>query len=301
MNIPDSNLEQWKQFEIPGKVALCKDADGFIKINVTTSQSSAEVYLQGAHVTFFQKKGEDPMLFMSSSGHIIRGKMLHGGIPICFPWFANREGEKLSHGFARLHPWDLIKTTMNEQEEVELVFQFPIAFLKAAGWLPVEVFYHVTIGEKLKLELKVHNTTQELFSYEECFHSYFLVSDINEATIHGLKGLHYLDKTEDLISKLENLDEIPIAGEMNRIYLDSTAPIKIHDRSKKRAIRIEKNNSYSSVVWNPWSEQAKTISEFAPDDYKQMLCVESGNVRERAKKLYPGDSSSLEVTLSTNK
>ncbi|MFZ4115917.1 MAG: D-hexose-6-phosphate mutarotase [Chthoniobacterales bacterium] len=298
MTHSNTDLDQWKHFEIPGKVAFSKDSDGLVKINIATPQSSAEVYLQGAHVTAFQQHGEDPMLFMSASGRMSRGTMLHGGIPICFPWFGNRPGEKLSHGFARLYPWDLITATVNAQEEVELLFQLPQTLLKESGWLPVETFYRVTIGEKLTLELNVNNTTQELFSYEECLHAYFLVGDIGETTIHGLKDLHYLDKTEDLISKLEHEDEIPITQETNRIYLNSTAPIEIHDRAQKRTIRIEKNFSHSTVVWNPWSEKAKTLPDFAPDDFKQMLCVESGNVGEFAKELPPGKVSVLQVQLS---
>ncbi|MCF7729756.1 MAG: D-hexose-6-phosphate mutarotase [Chthoniobacterales bacterium] len=298
-----SFLDHWKKFEIPGTVIFSQDDDGFNKINVTTASSAAEIYLQGAHVTSFQKKGEDPMLFMSSSGRIARGKMLHGGIPLCFPWFGNRQGETLSHGIARLHPWDLKLCGVTAQGSVILEFQLPQKFMKDAGWMPVNVNYRVIVGEKLSLQFNVTNppTSKDSFFYEECFHSYFLVENIDKITIHGLKDLHYLDKTENLVSKLELSDAIPITQETNRIYLNSTEPIEIHDSLKKRTIRIEKYSSHSTIVWNPWMKNAKLIPDFDPEDYKKMLCVESGNVGAYSRELSPGATACLSLDLSTRR
>lgn len=43
------------------------------------------------------------------------------------------------------------------------------------------------------------------------------------------------------------------------------------------------NNSFvfnfkSSVVWNPWSDQARELADFGDDEYPNMLCVEAGHV-----------------------
>ena len=288
-----------KQFEIPDRVMLTMDQDELIKVVAESDQSTAEIYLKGAHVTSFQQKGERLLLFMSPSAEMPRGNMLHGGIPLCFPWFGNREGETLSHGFARNSIWDLVETKVKSDGDVELSFQLPMSLLNEAGWAPVEVLYRVTVGKKLQLELIVNNTTSLPFSYEECFHSYFLVGDINQVTVHGLKGLTYLDKNEDFAAKRELCDELPIVGETNSVYLDSTAPIEIHDHSLQRTIRIEKEHSRSTVVWNPWSKKAKEIADFGPEDYRHMLCVESGNVKEFTLQVAPGETSSLRVQLSS--
>ena len=32
------------------------------------------------------------------------------------------------------------------------------------------------------------------------------------------------------------------------------------------------------VVWNPWSESAKGMSDFGDDEYNNMVCVEVGSV-----------------------
>lgn len=287
-----------KQFEIPDRVTLTMDEDELVKVIVTSDESTAEIYLKGAHVTSFQQKEEKLLLFMSPSAKMPRGNMLHGGIPLCFPWFGNREGETLSHGFARNSIWDLVETKAKSDGVVELTFQLPSDILREAGWAAVEVLYRVTVGKKLQLELIVNNTTSLPFSFEECFHSYFLVGDIDQVTVHGLKGLTYLDKNEDFATKQELCDELPIVGETNSVYLDSTAPIEIHDHSLRRTIRIEKEHSRSTVVWNPWREKAKTIADFGPEDYRHMLCVESGNVKEFTRQLPPGETSMMRVQLS---
>ena len=157
----------------------------------------------------------------------------------------------------------------------------------------------MTVGKKLQLELVVNNTTFLPFSYEECFHSYFLVGDINQVTVHGLKGLTYLDKNKDFAAKQELCDELPIVGETNSVYLNSTAPIEIHDHSLQRTIRIEKEYSRSTVVWNPWREKAKEIADFGPEDYRYLLCVESGNVKEFTLQVAPGETSSFRLQLSS--
>lgn len=36
-----------------------------------------------------------------------------------------------------------------------------------------------------------------------------------------------------------------------------------------------------TVVWNPWIEKAKSMADFGDDEYKKMICVESGYVNER--------------------
>ena len=288
-----------KQFEIPNYVTLMMDEDELIKVVAESDHSTAEIYLKGAHVTSFQQKGEKQLLFMSPSAKMPRGNMLHGGIPLCFPWFGNREGETLSHGFARNSLWDLVKTKGKSDGSVELTFQLPSSILREAGWAPIEVLYRVTVGKKLQLELIVNNTTSLPFSYEECLHSYFLVGDISQVTVHGLKGLTYLDKNEDFAAKQELYDELPIVGETNSVYLGSTAPIEIHDHALQRTILIEKENSRSTVVWNPWSEKAKEIADFGAGDYHHMLCVESGNVKEYTLTVAPGETSSLLVQLSS--
>ncbi|MFI0348753.1 MAG: D-hexose-6-phosphate mutarotase [Chthoniobacterales bacterium] len=293
------NKENLQQFEIPSYISFLNDSDQLQKILVTTSVSMAEIYLQGAHVTSFQKKGEAPLLFASEAMKGAHGKIVHGGIPICFPWFGIHEGEKLSHGFARTTDWKLVETEMISEEAVLLRFELPSEPMIASGWPPVKAQLIVTISSELTLELLLTNTTEHDFIFEDCFHAYFFVGDISQVTIAGLKNLDYLDKVEDLACKHEISDAIPIVGETNRIYLQSTGTIEINDRSLQRLIRIEKRDSQSTVVWNPWILKSHAWPDLHDDDYQKFLCVESGNVAESRKNVAPGATSSMKVTWGT--
>ncbi|HEY2952910.1 MAG TPA: hypothetical protein VGK40_10020, partial [Verrucomicrobiae bacterium] len=53
--------ESLKRFEIPGRVTLLEGNGELTKVEVTTDWSTAEIYLHGAHVTDFKKKGETPL------------------------------------------------------------------------------------------------------------------------------------------------------------------------------------------------------------------------------------------------
>jgi glucose-6-phosphate 1-epimerase len=45
-----------------------------------------------------------------------------------------------------------------------------------------------------------------------------------------------------------------------------------------------------AVVWNPWTEKAKGMADFGPDDaYQRMICVEAGAV-SNWQTLEAGDS-----------
>src|SRR5512142_344485 len=97
--------EELKGFEIPGRVTMLEGNGEMPMIEVTTDWSKAEVYLHGAQVTDFQKKGEAPMLFTSQCSQFASGHPIRGGIPIIFPWFGAREGVP-AHGFVRIAEWE---------------------------------------------------------------------------------------------------------------------------------------------------------------------------------------------------
>ena len=103
---------------------------------------------------------------------------------------------------------------------------------------------------------------------------------------------HFAQKTEDA-------DSIRINSEVDRIYFDTTGVVEIHDPGLGRKIRVEKSGSASTVVWNPWIAKAQQMSDFGNEEYKQMLCVESGNVVNNKVTLPPGKSSVLKVVLGS--
>jgi D-hexose-6-phosphate mutarotase len=126
------------------------------------------------------------------------------------------------------------------------------------------------------------------------------VGDIGAVSITGLQGASYLDNAAGGNSerKTDSDAVLKITKETNRLYLNTTTVVEIRDEKLQRKIRVEKWNSQSTVVWNPWTTQ-KMPDDFNPADHKNMVCVESGNIKENKIVLVPGGASNLKVTLSS--
>ena len=103
-------------------------------------------------------------------------------------------------------------------------------------------------------------------------------------------------------SRVETLcssEAIRISSEVDRTYLNTTGEVEVLDERRSRKIRIEKQGSVSTVVWNPWIAKAQQMPDFGNDEYERMVCVESGNVGSNIIRLPPGERSKLMVQLSS--
>jgi glucose-6-phosphate 1-epimerase len=294
-----TNPEDLRKHEIPDRVSIVSGDGDLPKIKIQTDWSAAEIYLLGAQVTEFQKNGEPPLLFLSRASEFAVGKAIRGGVPVIFPWFGARQGFP-SHGFARGTEWEWEGSSAAPDGSVTLRFRLPID-AHTADWPPANVTYAVTVSDELILELTVTNPSPtESLSFESCLHTYFAIGDIAAVEITGLQGTTYIDKVDNFTAKLESAQAIRIKAETDRVYLDTTGAVEIHDSPWHRGIRVEKTGSASTVVWNPWADKARQMSDFGDDEYKQMVCVEAGSVGKNRINLAPNKSASLKVTLSSH-
>lgn len=267
-------------------------------IGISTMWSSAEVYLQGAHLTNFRKHGEAPLTFMSQCSCFTAGQPIRGGIPVVFPWFGMREGMG-NHGFARVKNWELKEFAPAPDGSVSVRFRLPDC-PEASAFPPFTADYVITVSEVLKLQLIVTNkAAEDPITFENCFHSYFEVGDVTAISILGLKGVSYLDKVANFAARTETNEAIRISSEVDRIYLDTAGPVELHDPRLARKIVIEKQGSNSTVVWNPWIARSQQMPDFGNDEYQRMVCIETGNVSSNQLTLPPGRSSTLSVTFRT--
>ena len=286
-----------RRYEIPGRVVIAPGRGGLPKINVTSKNSTAEIYLNGAHVTGFQKNGEPPLIFTSAKSFFAPGKAIRGGVPICFPWFGGREGGP-SHGFARITEWQLVNTSASPAGAVTLQFALP-GISGQSPWNSLRTQFVVTVSDTLTMELITANESCDgTLEIENCLHTYFQVGDIGAVSVTGLQGASYIDNAGDGHGALKTDGEpvLRIARETNRLYQDTAVPVEIRDENLKRTIRVEKSGSASTVVWNPWTTQ-KLPDDFDPAEHKNMVCVESGNVKHNKISLRPGQTSALKVVL----
>jgi glucose-6-phosphate 1-epimerase len=282
-----------------GSADLTTGKGGLPLVRIRTPWSAAEIYLSGAHVTHFQRNGEPPLLFVSRQSHFAAGQAIRGGVPICFPWFGNRAGEP-SHGFARSATWQLLKTVVAPEGVVTLTFALPPVPGRDA-WKPLRTEFTVTVAGTLTMELTVaNNSGGGPLEIENCLHTYFHVGDIAQVSLAGLQGLPFDDFAAGATGarRMENDPVLRIVKETNRVYPAHTGAVEIHDASLHRTIRIEKSGSNSTVVWNPWTTQ-KLPDDFDPAEHQNMICVESGNVKQDKITLAPGLTAALKVVLSS--
>jgi len=282
-----------------GSADLTTGKGGLPLVRIRTPWSAAEIYLSGAHVTHFQRNGEPPLLFVSRQSHFAAGQAIRGGVPICFPWFGNRAGEP-SHGFARSATWQLLKTVVAPEGVVTLTFALPPVPGRDA-WKPLRTEFTVTVAGTLTMELTVaNNSGGGPLEIENCLHTYFHVGDIAQVSLAGLQGLPFDDFAAGATGarRMENDPVLRIVKETNRVYPAHTGAVEIHDASLHRTIRIEKSGSNSTVVWNPLTTQ-KLPDDFDPAEHQNMVCVESGNVKQDKITLAPGLTAALKVVLSS--
>jgi glucose-6-phosphate 1-epimerase len=269
-------------------------------IRVDTPDASGLVYLQGAHVAEWVPRGHQSVIWISEQAVYQPGKAIRGGIPICFPWFGPHpeRSEFPAHGFARTREFDYLGAGHDSTGRSELAFSlrhdqashafFPHDF---------ELCLRVAFGETLGLRLSVTNQGTEPFSFEEALHSYFSVAQVASAVVLGLEGATFIDKVRGNAVFSEDSAELRLTGETDRVYT-SAAACTIRDLEAGRAIRIDKQHSAATVVWNPWAAKAEKMADLGGSAWPHLLCIESANVGDARITLAPGEEHQLAVELS---
>ena len=283
-----------RRFGIPGVAQIVAGGGGWPKVQVSARAASGEVYLHGAHVTSWKPAGHDEVLFLSPNTIWQEGKAIRGGVPICFPWFGDKAGDPHApaHGLVRTRNWQL--ESVEQQGDAAVISLSIEADDAMRQWWPdgFRAFYRVTFGTELVLELTTANPGPSPMRIEEALHAYYSVGDATRARVSGLDSTRYIDKTDGFREKLQTGD-VTIASETDRVYLNTQKALELSDPVLQRRIRIEKRNSHTTVVWNPWKEKARELTDLGEDQWPQMLCIEVSNVGDSAVELGPGEQHTM--------
>ena len=290
------------QFTIPGVLAFSQTEQGLIRANITTPACTAEFYLQGAQITQWQPTGQQPVLFLSERSFFTPGKAIRGGIPIVFPWFGARTAtpddprtDGPSHGFARISEWTLAFAAL-AGDDLHLTLTLGASDTsRSLGYDQFALAYEITLGVELNVKLTVTNQGSKPLHFEEAFHTYFSIGDSQQVSIIGLSDTEYLDKTDDFKRKRQTDPLLKLTGETDRPYLDTLVPVNIDDPVLRRRITVDKAESKSTVVWNPWSTLTATLPDMSPDCWLTMVCIETANVATNAITLASGEHHSMEA------
>jgi glucose-6-phosphate 1-epimerase len=260
-------------------------------VEIQNKQATALISLQGAHLLSWIPEGEEEVIWLSEDAKFAPGKSVRGGIPICWPWFGPHETNPdfPAHGFARTTNWQVVETEALAGGSTRISFTTQPQAGNDAMWPPeTSVLFQLIIGKKLEMELVTSNNSSENITIGQALHTYFKVGDVSKVLLHGLDDTEYVDKLDNFKRKNQH-GPVTINEEVDRIYLGTVTDCVIEDKELNRKIVIVKVGSHSTVVWNPWQENAKKMGDLGEDGYKKMLCVESSNAADDVVTIEPGN------------
>lgn len=248
----------------------------------------------GAHLAEWAVDGV-PVVWLSEHALLDGSRPIRGGVPICFPWFADGPdgGLSPSHGVVRNASW-----TPVEPEEGEVwawrIGRDDVAGAPGSEHVPGDfrLRYAVGLGEgedgaALDLGLRVHNPTEVDQVVEVALHTYLHVGDVREITVLGLEDATYLDK---VTGRHETQDgPLRLTGETDRVY-DRSGPVVVEDRTALRALHVLPRGAAQTVVWNPWADKAAGLTDLGEEEWLRFVCVETAARGERSLRLAPGES-----------
>jgi glucose-6-phosphate 1-epimerase len=288
-----------EQFAIAQHITFAASASGLPVAEIRNSHASASVAVQGGHVIAFQPHGQAPVLFVSRLAEYKPSKTIRGGIPVCWPWFGKHptDPSKPFHGFVRAAMWQVMGASVGPGDATEIRLGMTDSEASLALWphaFDLEIV--ISVGARLQIELITRNPGSRPFVCGGALHTYYAVGDARQVAIHGLDGRDYLDKVEGFKRKHQQ-GPVTIAGETDRIYLDTDAACVIDDLALERRIRVAKAGSRTTVVWNPWVEKASQIADLGDEEYLSMVCVETTNADTDVATVAPGGEHRLSAVI----
>ena len=285
------------------------DLDQLTCWRVHLGDSELLVAQQGAQVLHYQHGQQPPIIWRSEQAGYQRGQSVRGGVPVCWPWFGDlarnpaplqsqhaEPGAAPAHGGVRNLDWQLLGIEQQD-DAVTLQFIFDSRTQPLPHWPhAAELRLDIRLDQRLHLSLSSHNHGEQTLHLSQALHSYFAVSDIRQTQVLGLDGCRYIE-TLDGWQECRQQGAVQFSGETDRIYLDVPQRLALVDPGWQRRILLESASSRSAVVWNPWIDKARRLSQFADDAWQRMLCIETANVWDDCVALAPGERHSLDVSL----
>ena len=246
-----------------GGIVECRSPFGLLSVN-----------LYGAQTTGWQPtalSGEQ-VFFMSENTPW--GEEVHGGIPICWPWFGRREGLPI-HGLVRYMKWRFMRrigengVELETASDGETLQKWPHKF-RLVAW--------ISMVAKDVLEVRMTETNTGTTSFESAFgvHPYFSVADSCSVFLDG--------------AALSRPD-----GETAKFSADGKAH-RLDDPIRRRGYEMSAAFADSWWVWNPGMEKTPEMKTLATEDWKRFWCLEA--LIFRPKLLRPGESRTSCVRIS---
>ncbi|RZI95959.1 MAG: D-hexose-6-phosphate mutarotase, partial [Rubrivivax sp.] len=219
------------------------------------------------------------------------GKAIRGGVPVCFPQFAER-GPLPKHGFARTLPWELVSQQQGKDDALAVLRLRDNDATRALWPHAFELELSVRVGGRsVDIELACDNTGDAALQFTAALHTYLRVADLDAVSVEGLSGLRYFDSIKQA-EALQRMDLL-LTGEkgvldLDRIYFGvKERPLLVAE--ERRQVVVRQQGFEDAVVWNPGPERCARLADMPPEGWSEMLCVEAACIG-RPVDLQPGDS-----------
>ena len=253
------------------------NTNDFPRVILTAADGAkAEIYLYGAQVSSWRPANNEEQLFLSERAEFCDGAAIRGGIPVCFPQFAD-QGPLLKHGFARISVWKLLRT---EQlgDLAQAVLQLEDSESTRAIWPHAfRATLTVTVGgPSLRLAFSVENTGAAPFTFTAALHTYLRVGDIAATAIENLAGSCYRDAVTQVRENKQLSSALRFTGEVDRIYTQVIGPVRV--RTPERDITVTSSGFDKVVLWNPGLTRCAALADMEPTGYQRMVCVEAAAI-----------------------
>jgi len=261
------------------------------------SGATALVFVYAAHLSSWKVGGQE-QLFVSSKAEYGGGKAIRGGVPVCWPQFADR-GPFGKHGFCRnSDKWKVVRTSTEPYPCVVLGLTDDEA-TRAAFPFSFELRYSVTLDgpDSVSVSMTVINTGEETLEFTTALHTYFKVPSVGKVRLLGLQGLTYEDSTKKGEKAEQQEEELAIVGEVDRVYLNTPAEAFIVDQDSETATRILKMGFPDAVVWNIGAARAGGLKDLGDGEWEDYVCYEAAAIAKPVK-LAPKSSWTAGQTFS---
>ncbi len=279
---------------IADRIRLKTGQGGRPYLDLRFNGAEAHLYLHGGHVLHYQPAGQSPVLWQSEKSWFEPGKPIRGGIPICWPWFGPHpdDPKQPAHGVARLIEWEPVRSAATA-EATSVTLKLP-----ASAYPDASLQLTVELSHQLSVTLTTTNTSDKELHFAEALHTYFAIQDIHAVTITGLEGQRYIDKLAADKSLQTQNGPISFSAETDRVYTRTPHTCTLIDHALKRTVIISKENSLSTVVWNPWIEKSIRMPDFGDDEYLGMVCIEAANCGSDPITLAPDKTHAMKLQIS---
>ena len=253
--------------------------------------AEARLSLEGGHLLSWRPAGASEQLYLSPRSEFVPGKAIRGGVPVCFPQFAER-GPLPKHGFARTLPWELVSLEQGKDDALAVLRLRDTEATRALWPHAFELELSVRVGGRtLDIELACENTGDAPLQFTAALHTYLRVADLDAVSVEGLSGLRYFDSIKQA-EALQRMDLL-LTGEkgvldLDRIYFGvKERPLLVAE--DRRQVVVQHQGFDDAVVWNPGPERCVRLPDMPPEGWSEMLCVEAATIGIPVQ-LPPGES-----------